>query len=240
MLRVVAHLAAAVGMVTINPPPPTAPATVILPPSGSSLASGGSKQFHIYGRTSAGDSAAIAVAFSATGGSITSAGLYTAGATAGSYTVIASSSGLADTAVVTLTQALSSRGGGDGRGAVGIPFGPWAGARGPTSWIGGMEPFTATMGSTTPANIVTQIARARAVRRHLVINMTGGSHNRYLTNGIFDVAKWRAVIDGYDSPGIKRAIAEAVADGTMVGNSVMDEPNVHGLGDGNTWGHRAP
>jgi len=27
-----------------------------------------------------------------------------------------------------------------------------------------------------------------------------------------------------------------VADGTIVGHSVMDEPNVHGGGDGNTWG----
>jgi hypothetical protein len=31
-------------------------------------------------------------------------------------------------------------------------------------------------------------------------------------------------------------VADAVTNGTIVGASVMDEPNVHGLGDGNTWG----
>src|SRR4051794_23662892 len=53
-------------------------------------------------RGAAGDSAAVAVAFSATGGSITSAGLYTAGVAPGAYRVIATARGLADTAVVTL------------------------------------------------------------------------------------------------------------------------------------------
>jgi hypothetical protein len=40
----------------------------------------------------------------------------------------------------------------------------------------------------------------------------------------------------YNTSGIKSLIADAVRDGTIVGASVMDEPHVHGLGDGNTWG----
>ncbi|MFL5495507.1 MAG: hypothetical protein ACJ8DC_14080 [Gemmatimonadales bacterium] len=193
-------------------------------------------------RSPAPDSASItlAVAFSATGGRITSAGLYTAGANAGSYRVIASSSGVADTAIVTLTPSPGAGGprtANEGRSAGGgIPFGPFAGLSGTTAWKSGMEPFTASFTGTKPDDIISHLATARAAKRQIVLSMTGGSHNRYLTGGVFDIAKWRSVMDGYDTPLIKAAVARAVADGTVLGNSVMDEPNVHGLGDGNTWG----
>ncbi|MFL5448201.1 MAG: hypothetical protein ACJ8AX_06615, partial [Gemmatimonadales bacterium] len=48
--------------------------------------------------------------------------------------------------------------------------------------------------------------------------------------------KWQAKKDTYNTPAIRAAEAAAVADGTNIGNSVMDEPNVSGGGDGNTWG----
>jgi hypothetical protein len=69
----------------------------------------------------------------------------------------------------------------------------------------------------------------------MFIQMTGG-HEPYLTNGVFDMAKWKATMDTYNTPTLKQAVAAAVADGTIIGNSVMDEPHVSGLGDGNTWG----
>jgi hypothetical protein len=210
MLTVLALLSAVIAVVRLAPP---------------TAADGG---------RSVGDSVAVPVAFSATGGSITSAGLYTAGTIAGTYRVVASSSGLADTAVVTLALAparLAARGT-DG----GIAFGPAGGFSGNTGWKIGMEPFTATIGGTTPDDIVTLLSTARAAKRHVVLNMTGGSHNRYLTGGVFDRAKWQAIMAGYDTPEVKAAVAQAVADGTLLGNSVMDEPNVHGVGDGNTWG----
>jgi len=61
--------------------------------------------FVASGRTAAGDSVAVQVAWSATGGTITGSGLYTAGQTAGSYRVIATlpNDSLADTASVTVT-----------------------------------------------------------------------------------------------------------------------------------------
>jgi acid phosphatase len=59
------------------------------------------------GRTAAGDSVSVQVTWSATGGTITSAGLYTAGQTAGSYHVIATlaNDSLSDTASVTIATA---------------------------------------------------------------------------------------------------------------------------------------
>jgi hypothetical protein len=215
--------------VTINPPAPTL-ASVILSPVSVSLTLGGSKQFHAYGRTSAGDSVAVAVAFSATGGTITSNGLYTAGQTTGTFKVIATSNGLSDTAVVTLTSALASG------SAVGIPFGPYNGWSETTTLQANSGSFTLSMDGYTASTLVARIAAARTMKRKLVLSMTGGAHENYLTNGVFDRAKWEAKQDSYNTAEIRAAVAAAVADGTVIGESVMDEPNVSGLGDGNTWG----
>src|SRR5438093_6833328 len=61
--------------------------------------------FVASGRTAAGDSVAVQVTWSATGGTITGGGLYTAGQTAGNYRVIATlaNDSLADTSSVTVT-----------------------------------------------------------------------------------------------------------------------------------------
>src|SRR5207245_10050676 len=78
---------------------------VILTPPSASLVVGGTLQFATYGKRRNGDSVAVGVAWSATGGGITASGLYSAGASAGTYRAIAtpSSGTLADTAAVTLT-----------------------------------------------------------------------------------------------------------------------------------------
>ena len=78
--------------------------SVVLVPDTATLAPGATKQFRAYGRTATGDSIATAVSFSATGGAVTSGGLYTAGSTIGTYRVIAinTASGLSDTSVVTI------------------------------------------------------------------------------------------------------------------------------------------
>ena len=221
--------------ITIEPPPaaPTPPTAsligVHISPASVTLGAGAPRQFSAYGRTSEGDSVPVTVAFKATGGTITSGGLYTAGQAAGSYRVTASASGLADTAVVTLTAPTAAA------GTVGIPFGPYAAWDG-TSLKPYTENFTATMGTFTPANLVTGISTARAQRKKLLLALTGGAHENYMTDGVFDMAKWRAKMNTFNTPALKLAVAAAVADGTIIGNSVMDEPHVKGTGDGNTWG----
>jgi hypothetical protein len=87
--------------ITINEPAPTL-ASVIVSPVSTSLSSGGSKQFKAFGRDSEGDSVAVTASFTATGGTISSTGFYTAGQTPGTYRVIAHSNGLADTAAVSV------------------------------------------------------------------------------------------------------------------------------------------
>jgi hypothetical protein len=216
--------------VTINAPTAEAPtlAGVIVFPASASLTLGGAKQFRAYGRDSAGDSVSVPVTFNATGGTVTSDGLYTAGQTGGTYRVIATSGGLADTAVVTLTQALASAGGS------GLPFGPTNGYINYST--AGMAPFTSSTDAASPSGIVSMLAGARAAKRRTMLAITGGSHDQYLTNGVFDMAKWKAKVDAYNTATIRQAVAAAVSDGTIIGNSVMDEPQVSGSGDGNTWG----
>jgi hypothetical protein len=85
---------------------PTATLTSLsLTPASTSLATGGSQQFAVSGTWSDGSTTTPAVTYSATGGSITAVGLYTAGSTAGSFRVIAVQQGgtLADTSAVTIT-----------------------------------------------------------------------------------------------------------------------------------------
>ncbi len=81
---------------------------------------------------------------------------------------------------------------------------------------------------------------ARQNHKRLVLAMTGGSHWNYLTNDVFDLAKWQAKMETYNTPAIKAAVAAAVADGTIIGNSVMDEPNVSGGGMEIRGARRAP
>ncbi|HVH13426.1 MAG TPA: hypothetical protein VM759_10255, partial [Longimicrobium sp.] len=74
---------------------------VTLAPDSASLAPGGTQQFSASGRYSDGSIGAVSVTYSATGGTITSAGAYTAPSTIGTYQVIArEASGKADTARV--------------------------------------------------------------------------------------------------------------------------------------------
>jgi parallel beta-helix repeat protein len=90
--------------VTIIAPPATLQA-VVLTPSTISLTAGGTQQFSASGRMSDGSTSAVTVTWSASGGTISSAGFFTAGQTAGTFRAIATQSGgsLADTATVTVT-----------------------------------------------------------------------------------------------------------------------------------------
>src|SRR5882762_1983114 len=76
-------------------------AQIVVVPASTSVVTGGTQQFAAYGRRSAGDSVVLSVVWSATGGTISSSGLYTADATPGGYVVNASADGLTGTATVT-------------------------------------------------------------------------------------------------------------------------------------------
>jgi LmbE family N-acetylglucosaminyl deacetylase len=102
---------AATGGVTAPTPPgaTTTPAIaqVVVTPASASVGAGGQQTFAAYGRLANGDSVPAAVTWSATGGPVSAAGVYTAGSTAGSFAVTATLQGgsVSGTAAVTVTAA---------------------------------------------------------------------------------------------------------------------------------------
>lgn len=145
----------------------------------------------------------------------------------GSCLVVAAAGDRADTTEVLLVRNTVDRG---------IPFGSynlWPTATRTQS--SGIAVFTGSHDYVPPGEMVAHLDAARARGISMVLAMTGGSHDRYKTDGVFDQAKWESAMDGYDTPGIRDAIAAAVADGTVIGNSVMDEPHQSGT-DSKAWG----
>ena len=96
------------GVSVSGPPQPgTQIAKVVVSPADITLLPSQNQQFAAYGRTGAGDSVAVAVAWSVSAGSISPSGLYTAVPTPGVYPVTATESGgsVAGTATVTIANA---------------------------------------------------------------------------------------------------------------------------------------
>jgi hypothetical protein len=87
-----------------SPAPAPTLTQLTLNPSAVTLAPGGSQQFTVAGSWSDGSSTVPAVTYTATGGTISASGLYTAGTTTGTYRVIAVQTGgtKADTSGVTI------------------------------------------------------------------------------------------------------------------------------------------
>ncbi|HET7233944.1 MAG TPA: hypothetical protein VFJ16_28290 [Longimicrobium sp.] len=90
--------------VTVTTGPAPTLASVTVTPAATSVAAGGTAQFGATGTFSNGSSAPVPVTWTATGGTISATGLYTAGQAAGVFRVTATAAGgLAATADVTVT-----------------------------------------------------------------------------------------------------------------------------------------
>jgi hypothetical protein len=132
-------------LVTLNLPSATL-SRILLSPDSVSILAGATQQFTAVGLLSDGTTAAVSVTYSATAGTITSGGLYTAPQTAGTYLVVARSTtaNLADTSRVTVNQAAS---------LTGITVAPSS----VQLLVGGIQQFTATgrlsNGGTTTVNV---------------------------------------------------------------------------------------
>ncbi|MEO7476331.1 MAG: hypothetical protein ABIY46_13455, partial [Gemmatimonadales bacterium] len=181
-----------------------------------------------------GESVAEPVTYETTCGSVTSVGVFTAPPDgSGSCFVTASAGGkTATTEVVPLSSS-------PGRG---IPFGLFSLWTSPgATQSSGVAPFTASHDNVAAGDLVRRIAAARSKGVRLLLAFTGGSHDLYKTDGVFDRAKWEAAVEQYDTPAIRDAVADAVADGTIIGNSVMDEPQQSDRDAGprtKSWGPR--
>lgn len=105
----------------------------------------------------------------------------------------------------------------------GLPYGPiglWAGKD--FEW--GPGPFTSSQDNTYANMIVDRINTARLKKQRLVLAMTGGPSTDFTTGGKFDFGKWKNRMNTFKTTTIKNAVAAAVADGTIIGNTMIDEP----------------
>jgi hypothetical protein len=100
-------------------------------------------------------------------------------------------------------------------------FGPFDMYRGPNNTARG---FTAGVSYTNPKYLVALLAKLRANRQRAFLGLTDEPHDQYVTNGRFDLTKWKAGLAQYDTPALKAALESGVADGTILGYSVLDEP----------------
>jgi PKD repeat protein len=97
------------------------------------------------------------------------------------------------------------------------------------------ESFNLISGSTSPSNIVKQIAYCQKNDKTMKIIMAGGDHQQYIdqTTHKFDLQLWKNKIDKFDDPNdatssgrdaIRAAIASGVETGNIMGHDMMDEP----------------
>jgi hypothetical protein len=106
----------------------------------------------------------------------------------------------------------------------GIPYGPYNLWGGTTTLRWGPGPFTLSQDNAfLPTSLAQRIQAARQKRIRLVLVMTGGSSS-VITAGRFDLAKWKARMDRLNTSAIRKAVADGVADGTIIGNKLLDEP----------------
>jgi hypothetical protein len=103
------------------------------------------------------------------------------------------------------------------------PFGPFDLYR---SWDAPVvSGFTGGILYASPAGIIKLLSAMRAYRTRAFLKMTGEHQSTYMTGGKFDFYKWRAATAKYNTSAIKAAVAAAVADGTLLGYSMIDEAN---------------
>jgi hypothetical protein len=106
----------------------------------------------------------------------------------------------------------------------GIPYGPYDLWGSTTALKWGPGPFTGSHDNAfLPTTLAQRIAAARSKGMRLVLVMTGGT-SEIITNGKFDLGKWKARMDRLNTSAIKKAVADGVADGTIIGNKLIGEP----------------
>jgi hypothetical protein len=115
---------------------------------------------------------------------------------------------------------------------VGTPFGPF------NSWDSTRlltDQFNLTYGNEHAYTLPTRLTTAKVKGVRMLLAMTGGGRGNYQTLDQFDLAKWKKKQDTFLQH--KPLIAQAVLEGQIIGNTVMDEPfNTGGPGnEANAW-----
>jgi hypothetical protein len=84
--------------------------------------------------------------------------------------------------------------------------------------------FTAGYSYTNPKYLISLLAKLRLNQQRAFLGLTEEPKDQYMTNGRFDLSKWEAGLAQYDTPALRAALESGVADGTILGYNMMDEP----------------
>ena len=130
-----------------------------------------------------------------------------------------------------------------GPAPLGIPFGAQGLLNGTS---GSTAPLTLSYDNNEPGDIVARIGEAQSLGVHIILVMTGGAHTNsdlgcclkvINDTARFDRGRWDTRMAQFNTPAIRNAVAGGIADSTIIGALVMDEPYVHSQELGkNTWG----
>jgi hypothetical protein len=155
-----------------------------------------------------------------------SGGRYTAPVSPTSTTarVVFTHNGFRDTATVTFVA-----GGGS---VTGVPYGHYNAWDDGTNVVVG-HPFTLGMGATQPQYIVGLLGALETRGMAAFMNPFGGGSTNYTTDGVFDLAKWRAQLARYSATH-RAAVQSAYQAGRLRGLLVLDEPHNTKWGGGLT------
>ncbi len=149
----------------------TALSSVVLTPATATVAAGATQQFTAQGKLSDGSTGAVTVTYAATGGTVSTSGLYKAGTTAGTYRVIAVQQGgtKADTSAITVTATASAP----------APAPPPAPAPAPAN------------GTANPSALPTASGQLKNVTAYTALNVRGMAAGGSYTDPVTGVRVWK-------------------------------------------------
>jgi hypothetical protein len=108
----------------------------------------------------------------------------------------------------------------------GRPFGAFGLWEAQAIVSGRVPPLTATIITPAPATTCGYITTSRTKHARVNLFFGGGGHAQYKTNGKFDLTKWKNKMATFGTAANKTCVAAGVADGTVIGGSLLDEPEI--------------
>jgi hypothetical protein len=209
---------------------------IYLAPANVSIKTYRTQQYRWYGRTMAWDSVPVTVTLTATGGTITPSGLYTAGPNAGTYRVIARSGIRADTSIVVLTAApppssststsptptvpgpapvepISPSG-------AGVPIGPF---HLPNDQYGVRSWYNGALRALTPSGASYDLSYAKSKGIRIAVSLPGSRSGYTNSDRTFSLSRWKQKMDAWRSQAT--LLQSYYPNGTIIANYLVDEPN---------------
>jgi hypothetical protein len=212
---------------------------IVLAPANITVNTGGTVHYRWFGWTMTWDSIPVTVTLTATGGTITSSGLYTAGKSPGTYHVIAKSGVYADTSIVVLTGTSTSETSQTPTPVsepaltppptpvgAGVPLGPF---HLPNDQFGVRYWYNGALRALTPWSAERDLSYAKSKGIRMVVSLAGSRGTYTNSDQTFNLSMWKQRMDVWRP---QAALLQTYrSNGTIIANYLVDEPNCSGC-----WG----